>query len=33
MGGDLRAESEHGHGATLILTVPRATIPDPGEPD
>ena len=30
MGGDLWAESETGSGATLILTVPRAAMPDPG---
>ena len=30
MGGDLWAESGTGSGATLILTVPRAAIPDPG---
>ena len=32
MGGDLRAESEDGGGATLILTVPRAAVPAHGEP-
>jgi PAS domain S-box-containing protein len=32
MGGDLRAESDEGGGATLILTVPLATAPAPGEP-
>jgi signal transduction histidine kinase len=31
MGGDLRAESAEGRGATLILTVPRATAPATGE--
>jgi hypothetical protein len=31
MGGDLRAESVEGRGATLILTVPRASEPDNGE--
>ena len=30
MGGDLWAESEIGRGATLILTVPRASVPDTG---
>jgi len=30
MGGDLWAESEHGRGATLILTVPRASAPSAG---
>jgi PAS domain S-box-containing protein len=30
MGGDLRAESDMGRGATLILTVPRATEPEAG---
>jgi signal transduction histidine kinase len=27
MGGDLRAESEDGQGAMLILTLPRASAP------
>ena len=30
MGGDLWAESENGRGATLTLTVPRASVPDTG---
>jgi signal transduction histidine kinase len=30
MGGDLWAESENGRGATLILTVPRASAPQTG---
>jgi PAS domain S-box-containing protein len=33
MGGDLWAQSETGSGATLILTVPRAAVPDPGARD
>ena len=31
MGGELRAESAEGVGATLILTVPRAATPATGE--